>query len=493
MTLRKWDDLPEKMKSESVKKYYELLCRKRHSLFVKRTFDIVAAFLTLILLSPIFILISIAIKLDSKGPIIFRQVRITQYGKPFRIFKFRTMVNNAENIGTQVTTKEDIRVTRIGRILRKVKLDEIPQLINIISGDMSFVGTRPEVIKYVDKYNDEMWATLLLPAGVTSEASIKYKDEELLLANSQNADDIYINEILPEKMKYNLRSLEEFSLLSELKTMIRTVTAVANSEREMEKDPYAELPDVAEDLISIITPTHNCEKFIGKTIDSVINQSYKNWEMIIVDDCSNDKTKEMVNKYIEADKRIKYHLLEKNSGAAAARTKAMELATGKYIAFLDSDDLWMEDKLKRQLTFMKMNRYAFTCTDYEKIDEDGNSLNRIMKSKIKTDYNGVLLSCPVGNSTVMYNVQKLGKFSVPNIRKRNDDALWLQILKKEKYIYGMPEVLMKYRVRADSISSNKLTLIKYHWKLYREIEHLSAFRSIFHICFWIFLKVFRIK
>jgi teichuronic acid biosynthesis glycosyltransferase TuaG len=247
------------------------------------------------------------------------------------------------------------------------------------------------------------------------------------------------------------------------------------------------------DLISIITPTFNCGKFIGETIESVIGQTYQHWEMIIVDDCSNDKTKEIVEIYIKHDKRIKYHLLSENSGAAVARTKAMELATGKYMAFLDSDDLWTKDKLEKQLYFMKNNGYAFTCTAYEQIDETGVRLNKLIKTKLKTNYNGVLLSCPVGNSTVMYNVEKLGKFVVPNIKKRNDDALWLQILKKEKFIYGMTDVLMKYRIRNNSISSNKVALIKYHWHLYREIERLSLFRSSFHIFFWIFLKVSRIK
>lgn len=247
------------------------------------------------------------------------------------------------------------------------------------------------------------------------------------------------------------------------------------------------------DLVSIITPTYNCGKYIAETIESVIKQTYSNWEMIIVDDCSTDNTKEIVERYIKKDKRIKYYLLKKNSGAAIARTKAMELATGSYMAFLDSDDLWAENKLEMQLSFMKKNNYAFTCTAYEQIDETGTPINKIIKTPKKTSYNGVLLSCPVGNSTVMYNAVKLGKFSVPNIRKRNDDALWLQILKKEKYIYGMPEVLMKYRVRSDSISRKKFNLIKYHWYLYRKIEKLSVIRSVFHICFWGFLKVFKIK
>ena len=247
------------------------------------------------------------------------------------------------------------------------------------------------------------------------------------------------------------------------------------------------------ELISIITPTYNCEKLIGETIESVIEQTYDNWEMIIVDDCSTDKTKEVVNSYSEKDPRIKYYCLQKNSGAAVSRTRAMELANGSYIAFLDSDDLWVKDKLEKQLSFMKKNNYSFTCTDYEQIDENGIPLNKVIRCIRKTNYNRLLLDCPVGNSTVMYSVNKMGKFVVPDIRKRNDDALWLQMLKKEEFIYGMNENLMKYRIRNNSISSNKLTLIKYHWILYRDIEHLNILKSSFHICVWCFIKLFKIK
>lgn len=232
MILRKWEDLPQYMKNEDVRKYYDILENRKGSLVLKRVFDLVAAIILIVLLFPIFILISIAIKVDSKGPVMFRQVRVTQYGKQFKIFKFRTMVNNADKIGSQVTTKNDARVTRVGKLLRKLRLDEIPQLLNIITGDMTFVGTRPEVIKYVEKYRDEMWATLLLPAGVTSEASIQYKDEEKLLENAEDADETYVNEVLPEKMKYNLKSIEEFSFINEISTMFRTVGAVLNQEEK---------------------------------------------------------------------------------------------------------------------------------------------------------------------------------------------------------------------------------------------------------------------
>lgn len=250
---------------------------------------------------------------------------------------------------------------------------------------------------------------------------------------------------------------------------------------------------MSEKLVSIITPTYNCAKFIARTLDSVQAQTYQNWEMIIVDDRSQDNTKEIVEEYMKNDSRIKYHLLDENSGAAVARTEAMKLAKGSYMAFLDSDDIWMPDKLERQIKWMDDNGYAFSCTAYEQIDENDNLLNRTIKTIKKTDYNRLLLDCPVGNSTVVYDVEKMGKFEVPNIRKRNDDALWLQMLKKEKYIWGMPDVLMKYRIRKNSISSNKLKVIKYHWILYREIEHLSVIRSVFHICWWCFLKVFHIK
>ena len=248
-----------------------------------------------------------------------------------------------------------------------------------------------------------------------------------------------------------------------------------------------------EGLVSIITPTYNCGRFIAETIATAQAQTYTNWEMIIVDDCSTDDTKQVVDAIAAQDQRIHYHCLEQNSGAAVARTKAMELAQGEYMAFLDSDDLWMPEKLERQLAFMKENGYAFSCTAYEQIDEQSKSLDRVIHTVTKTDYNRLLLDCPVGNSTVMYHVAAMGKFQVPNIRKRNDDALWLQMLKKEKYIWGMDEVLMRYRIRSNSISSNKLAVVKYHWILYRDIEHLSVPRSIFHICWWAMLKLLRIK
>lgn len=226
MLVKKWEKLPQNMQCDAVRPYYEKLRKKNFSLFWKRVFDIFVSSLMLILLSLLFIILAIAIKIDSRGPVFFRQVRVTQYGKTFRIFKFRTMVNDADKIGSQVTVSHDARITRVGRFIRKCRLDEVSQLIDVWRGTMSFVGTRPEVPKYVERYSDEMFATLLLPAGVTSLASIKFKDEDELLKDAENVDDVYVNEVLPKKMEYNLQSLEKYGFWKDIGTMFKTVGAI---------------------------------------------------------------------------------------------------------------------------------------------------------------------------------------------------------------------------------------------------------------------------
>ena len=224
--LIEWDKLPKRMQNDAVREYYDILMKKKTSLALKRTFDAIVSAFMLILLLPVFLVLAIAIKADSPGPVFFRQVRVTQYGRKFRIFKFRTMVAGADKMGAQVTAKGDSRITKVGKFIRKYRLDELCQLIDILRGTMSFVGTRPEVPRYVARYTDEMMATLLLPAGVTSEASIRYKDEERLLEGAADVNEVYVKEVLPEKMKYNLEELRRFSLLNDFKVMIQTVIAV---------------------------------------------------------------------------------------------------------------------------------------------------------------------------------------------------------------------------------------------------------------------------
>ena len=230
MKLRKWEDLPAFMQCDEVREYYDILAKKKCALGLKRVFDVVVAVVMLIILAIPMLIIAAMIKMDSPGPVFYRQERVTTYGKRFRIHKFRTMVNNADKIGSAVTVGGDARITKIGSKLRNLRIDEIPQLIDVLSGDMSFVGTRPEATKYVHQYTKEMNATLLLPAGITSEASIRYKDEAELLDAADDVDRVYVEEVLPEKMKYNLRSIREFSFLGEIVTMFRTLFAVLGKE-----------------------------------------------------------------------------------------------------------------------------------------------------------------------------------------------------------------------------------------------------------------------
>ena len=228
--MRKWEKLPKELRNAKVKKYYNPLKKKQVSLFVKRLLDVIFGAILLVLFSPIFLILAIVIKIDSKGPVFYRQERVTIYNRTFRIFKFRTMVQDADKIGPLATVENDKRVTRVGRIIRKVRLDEFPQLINIIVGDMSFVGTRPEVRKYVDAYDDEMKATLLMRAGVTSYASIVFKDEDQIIKKYVNknhdVDDVYVDKILPLKMQINLKYLRDFSVLTDFKICVLTVISV---------------------------------------------------------------------------------------------------------------------------------------------------------------------------------------------------------------------------------------------------------------------------
>ncbi len=225
MILRKWEDLPKEMQIPEVKEYYNLLNKKKFQLALKRLFDIVVSFTLLTLLSPLFLILAIAIKLDSKGPVFYRQTRVTQYGKTFRIFKFRSMVTDADK-GSLLTVGGDSRITRTGKFIRKYKLDEFSQLIDVLRGTMTFVGTRPEVPKYVEKYTPEMMATLLLPAGITSEASVYYKDENELLDAAEDVEKTYLEVVLPDKMKYNLAAIRSFSFIDDIKVMILTALAV---------------------------------------------------------------------------------------------------------------------------------------------------------------------------------------------------------------------------------------------------------------------------
>lgn len=246
------------------------------------------------------------------------------------------------------------------------------------------------------------------------------------------------------------------------------------------------------ELVSIITPSYNSEKFIRKTIDSVLSQTYKNWEMIIVDDVSPDNANDIIEEYIKKDSRIKLIRLEKNSGAAIARNKAIEESKGRYIAFLDADDCWKKDKLEKQINFMLKNDYAFTYTAYEKVDENGNFLGNMGVPK-KVSYSDLLKTCVIGCLTAIYDTQKLGKIYMPTNTKREDFATWLSILKKNDFAYGIKEDLAQYRVYETQSSSKKAKMAKENWKLYREIEKLNIFKASYYFSQYAVRGVLRTK
>lgn len=230
--LRQWEDLPDFMRVQEVRPYWEILNKRRGQLALKKVFDLVAALILLIILAIPMVVIAVWVKADSPGTVFYRQERVTAYGRHFKIHKFRTMVSDADKIGTAVTVGNDSRITRVGSKLRKLRLDELPQVFDVVSGDMSFVGTRPEAVKYVERYQPVYNATLLMPAGITSEASIRYKDEDKLLNAADDVDKVYVEDVLPEKMKWNLESIRRFRFLREILTMFRTVAAVLGKEYE---------------------------------------------------------------------------------------------------------------------------------------------------------------------------------------------------------------------------------------------------------------------
>ena len=232
MILKKWEDLPESMQLPEVRPYYDILSKKKFSLILKRIFDFVVALIMLIILAIPMAIIAIWIKADSEGPVFYMQERVTTYGKHFKIHKFRTMVSNADKIGTAETVGNDSRITKVGSKLRKLRLDELPQVFDVLSGNMSFVGTRPEAVKYVEKYKPEFMATLLMPAGITSECSIRYKNEDELLNVASDVDKVYMEDVLLDKMKWNLQSIKDFGFIKEIVTMIRTVLAVLGKDYE---------------------------------------------------------------------------------------------------------------------------------------------------------------------------------------------------------------------------------------------------------------------
>ncbi len=246
-------------------------------------------------------------------------------------------------------------------------------------------------------------------------------------------------------------------------------------------------------MVSIITPSYNSEQFIRQTIDSVLLQTYENWELIIIDDCSPDNSNKIIEEYIQRCEKIKLILLDSNSGPAIARNKGIEQAKGRYIAFLDSDDIWMPEKLSKQLTFMQKYNISLSYTSYSHIEEESGKIIQYVHAFNKVNYSELLKKNIIGCFTAIYDTEKLGKVYMPDIRKRQDYALWLALLKKVPYAYGLDEMLGHYRVRSNSVSSNKILSSKYNWKLYREIEKLPLYKAIYYFGWYTYKSILKYK
>lgn len=246
------------------------------------------------------------------------------------------------------------------------------------------------------------------------------------------------------------------------------------------------------DLVSIIVPVYNAEKFLEQTIKTVIEQTYSNWELILVNDCSTDNSKNIFDKY-KNDKRIVWINQEKNGGAALARNKGIELSRGKFLCFLDADDLWKNDKLEKQIHFMKNNFCEFSFTGYEFAGEDGIPNGKKVYVPKKINYKTALKNTIIWTSTVMFNMELLSKEDIymPNIRKGQDSATWWKILKKIDYAYGLNEILSIYRRSSNTLSSNKLKALKRTWFLYRNVENLNFFKCLYNFCFYCFNAIKR--
>ena len=454
----------------------------------KFIFDRLFALIGLLLFSPIMLIIAIIIKIDSKGPVIFKQIRTGKGGKNIYVYKFRTMVvsNNVRDF-----TKKD-KHTKVGTILRKTSLDELPQLFSILIGNMSFIGPRPWIPEYYDNMNDTQRHRYCVRPGLTGLAQ----------ANGRNKLTIF------DKINYDLEYIKNYSLHQDIKIIFLTIKAVikgsgADAGKDTIKNELAKLEnqtditdssilDNKKDLVSIIVPVYNAEKYLDITIKTVLDQTYTHWELLLINDCSIDNSKKKYEKY-KKDRRIRWINLKTNSGAANARNKGIELANGRYICFLDADDLWDKNKLEKQVFFMKKNDCAFSYTGYEFADELGIPNGKKVYVPNRINYRHALKNTTIWTSTVMFDMFKLHKEDIymPNVRRGQDTATWWKVLKKIKYAYGINNILSFYRRTNSSLSSNKIKALKRTWHLYRRVEHLGILYSFYNFCFYVFNAIKR--
>lgn len=468
--------------------------------YVKRAIDIACASAAIICFSPLYIGVAILVRFKLGSPVLFTQDRpglIGEDGKEtiFKMYKFRTMTDERDENGELLP--DEVRLTSFGKWLRSTSLDELPEAFNILNGTLSVCGPRPQLVRDMVFMTDEQRMRHTAKPGLSGLAQV----------NGRNAIS------WEDKINWDLKYIEKVSFLEDLKIILSTVKKAFIKQEGITQDDMATAEDFGDyllrtekvdkenynkkqlqatmilsgsdgiereaGLVSIIMPSYNTASFIEETIQSVLNQTYTKWELIIVDDCSTDNTDEVLENI--KDSRIRYFKNDKNSGAAVSRNKALREARGQWIAYLDSDDLWMPEKLEKQIHFMENNGYAFSYTNYEEIDVNGNKTGVSITGPKKITKTGMFNYCWPGCLTVMFDANKIGLIQIEDIKKNNDYAMWLKVCRKAD-CFLLDETLGQYRKgRIGSVSTHSIkTMIGWHYKLYHEAECMGKIESLYN-------------
>lgn len=481
----------------------------------KRILDIACATAAIVVFSPLYLGVAALVKLKLGSPVLFTQDRPGLIGKDgketvFKMYKFRTMTDERDENGELLP--DDVRLTKFGKWLRNTSLDELPEAFNILNGTMSVIGPRPQLVRDMTFMTKEQRARHTAKPGLSGLAQVNGRNgiswEEKLewdrkyIQNVSFAGDVKIifDTVKKAFIKQEGITQEDMATAEDFGDYLLRMGKVSSKEYMMNQNKAKMIlngddeNDRIPNLVSIIMPSYNTAQYIEKTIKSVLDQTYTNWELLIVDDCSTDNTDEVVKNYL-TDKRINYLKNEQNSGAAVSRNRALREAKGQWIAFLDSDDLWMPEKLEKQICFMKEKGYFFSYTDYEEINAEGNRTGTFVTGPKKITRIGMYNYCWPGCLTVMYDATKVGLIQISDIKKNNDYAMWLKVCKKAD-CYLLDECLGQYRKgRVGSVSTHSIkTMIGWHYRLFHEAEKRSALVSaIFTLrnLFWGVLKKIR--
>lgn len=468
--------------------------------YVKRAIDITCATGAIVVFSPLYLGVAFLVKTKLGSPVLFTQDRpglIGSDGKEtvFKMYKFRSMTDERDENGELLP--DEVRLTKFGKWLRNTSLDELPEAFNILNGTMSVIGPRPQLVRDMAFMSDEQRKRHTAKPGLSGLAQV----------NGRNAIS------WEDKIDWDLKYIEKVSFREDLHIIFSTVKKAFIKQEGITQDDMATAEDFGDyllrtekveqaeyeqkqkqaktilngedgieretGLVSIIMPSYNTAPYIKETVQSVLDQTYINWELIIVDDCSTDNTDEVLSTI--KDERIRYFKNEKNSGAALSRNMALREAKGQWIAYLDSDDLWLPEKLEKQIDFMEKNRYAFSYTNYEEIDVDGNKTGVKVTGPKKITKTGMFNYCWPGCLTVMFDATKIGLVQIEDIKKNNDYAMWLKVCRKAN-CYLLDEYLGLYRKgRAGSVSTHSIkTMIGWHYKLYHEAENMGKIESLIY-------------